>query len=188
MSYWKQVKPFNPRKMGTTKNFCLRNTRQGFGIGAKYANAKDAMKENSNKGTLHQLSTLPSNVSVPVFTSVGLWGHVMVSDKGTFYSDGAKCQKPPSNYMWGEWLNGVRVVSWVETAEKPKKTDIVFGDTVIVSGQGTASSLGTGAKTKAFSARKMKVVAIANGRYGCNQYNNMGAVTGWFTASQVRKV
>ena len=33
----------------------------------------------------------------------------------------------------------------------------------------------------------MKVVAIADGRYGCNEYNRMGAATGWFTPSQVRK-
>lgn len=187
MSYWKQDKPFNVKKMGKTKNFCLRNVRQGFGIGSKYADARQAMNENRNKGTLHPLSSLPTNVSVPVFTSSGIWGHVLVSDKGTFYSDGTKCNKPTSNYMWGEWLNGVKVVSWVDTEKLPKKTTIEFGDTVIVSGQGTATSKGTGAKTKAFSARKMKVVAIANGRYGCNQYNNMGAVTGWFSPSQVRK-
>ena len=48
MSYWKQVTPFNPAKMGKTKNFCLRNTRQGFGIGSKYANAKDAMNGKGN--------------------------------------------------------------------------------------------------------------------------------------------
>lgn len=187
MSYWKQLIPFNPKKMGTTKNFCLRNVRLGYGIAGKYANAKQAMNENRDKGALHNLSSIPTNVSVPVFTSTGIWGHVIVCDKGVFYSDGKKCNRPTSNYMWGEWLNGVRVISWVDTDKIPD-TKINFGDTVVVSGQGTGDSKGGSGKTKNFSARKMKVVAIANGRYGCNQYNNMGAVTGWFTPSQVRKV
>lgn len=188
MSYWKQVVPFNPKKMGTTKNFCLRNVRLGYGIAGKYANAKQAMNENRDKGTLHDLASIPTNVSVPVFTSAGVWGHVIVSDKGVFYSDGKKCNRPTSNYMWGEWLNGVRVVSWVDTNKIPAKSPIKFGDTVVVSGQGTENSLGKGRKTKMFSHRKMTVVAIANGMYGCNQYNQMGAVTGWFSPSQVKKV
>lgn len=187
MSYWKQEKPFNPAKMGKTKNLCLHNTRIAFDIPSKYASAKLAMNENRDKGTLHSMDTLPTNVSVPIFTSAGIWGHVMVSDKGVFWSDGVKCNKPNNSYMWGEWLNGVRVVSWVDTDQVPANSTIKFGDTVIVSGQGTATSTGNGAKTAVYSARKMKVVAIANGRYGCNQYNNMGAVTGWWTASQVKK-
>ena len=97
MSYWKQVVPFNPKKMGTTKNFCLRNVRLGYGIGGKYANAKQAMNENRDKGTLHDMTSIPTNVSVPVFTSAGIWGHVIVSDKGVFYSDGKKCNRPTSN-------------------------------------------------------------------------------------------
>ena len=188
MSYWKQDKPFNPAKMGTTKNFCLHNVRLGYGIGSKYADARGAMNENRDKGTLHPMTDIPTNVSVPVFTSAGIWGHVMVCDKGTYYSDGVKVSKPNSSYMWGEWLNGVRVVSWVDTDKLPKNTPIQFGDTVIVSGRGTGDSYGGGGYTKNFSGRKMKVVGIANGHYACNQYNNMGAATGWWTPSQIRKV
>lgn len=182
MGYWKQDVPFSLARMGRTKNFCLRNVRQAYGIGGKYANAKQAMNENAKKGTLHALSTIPTNVAVPVYTSAGVWGHIMVCDHGVYYSDGVRVSKPNSSYQWGELLNGVRVVSYVHSGAAIK-----VGDTVIVSGQGTGNSKGGGGKTKNFAGRKMKVIAIANGRYACNQYNQAGAVTGWWTASQIKK-
>ena len=182
---WKQVRAFNLANMGRSKNFCLRNVRLGYGIGGKYANAKQAMYENRNCGTLHPLSTIPTNVTVPVFSDQGLWGHVEVCLNGTYYSDGVKVGKPNSSYQWGELLNGVRVVSY---SANPTPSTIKVGDTVSVTGQGTGNSLGGGGKTKAFYGRKMKVISIANGRYGCNQYNSKGAITGWWTSSQVKKV
>lgn len=181
MGYWKQDRPFSLTKMGTSKNFCLRNVRLAYNIPGKYANAKQAMNENAKKGTLHSLSSMPTNVAVPVFTSQGVWGHVEVCDHGTYYSDGKRVGKPNSSYQWGEFLNGVRIVSYVHS------TTIKVGDTVIVSGQGTGNSKGGGGKTKNFVARKMKVISIANGRYGCNQYNQNGAITGWWTSSQIKK-
>lgn len=179
---WKQIKPFYLAKMGHTKNMCLHNVRIGYGIGPKYANAKLAMNENKTKGTLHPLSTIPKNVTVPVFSAQGVWGHVEVCLNGLYYSDGSRVGKPNSSFQWGEFLNGVRVVSYV----KPT-TIIKVGDTLIVSGQGTATSKGTGAKTKTYCGRKMKVIKIDNGRYGCNQYNKNGDITGWWTAAQIRK-
>lgn len=179
---WKQVKAFSLAKMGHSKNFCLRNVRLGYGIAGKYANAKQAMHENKDKGTLHPLSTIPTNVTVPVFTEQGIWGHVEVCLNGTYYSDGNKVGKPNNSYQWGEFLNGVRVVSFTSSST------IKVGDTVSVTGQGTATSKGTGAKTKNFYGRKMKVISIVNGRYGCNQYNKAGGITGWWTANQVKKV
>lgn len=185
MGSWKQDRAFSLAKMGTTKNFCLRNVRQAYGIGPKYANAKLAMSENRTKKTLHALSDIPKSIAVPVFTSNGVFGHVMVCDHGTYYSDGKKVGKPGNSYLWGEWLNGVRVVHYQDTPA-PKPT-IKVGDTVIVNGQGTGNSKGGGGKTKSFSNRKMKVISIANGRYGCNQYNKSGAITGWWTSAQVKK-
>lgn len=181
---WKQLIPFNLKKMGTTKNFCLHNVRLSYGIGSKYATAKLAMDENRKKNALHPLSSIPKNVSVPVYTSAGVWGHIEVCDRGTYYSDGKKVGKPGAGYQWGEWVNGYRIVKY--EGAKPKTT-IKVGDSVIVSGQGTATSKGTGAKTKSFVSRKMKVISIANGRYGCNQYNRNGGITGWWSASQVKK-
>lgn len=180
---WKQVKAFNLAKMGHTKNMCLHNVRVGYGIGPKYANAKLAMNENRNKGTLHALSTIPKNVTVPVFSAQGVWGHVEVCLNGTYYSDGVRVRKPGNSFQWGEFLNGVRVVA----KTNPAPVRIKVGDSVIVNGQGTATSKGTGGKTKSYKNKKMKVITIANGRYGCNQYNKKGAVTGWWTTAQVKK-
>lgn len=74
----------------------------------------------------------------------------------------------------------------------PKSDEIKAGDSVIVSGRGTATSNGTGAQTKQFTNQKMKVIMIANGRCACNQYNrgnvgNASAVTGWFVKEQLKK-
>lgn len=72
-------------------------------------------------------------------------------------------------------------------ASAPAPAPIRVGDTVIVNGAGTAGSNGSGAKTRAYTNQRMRVISIANNRYGCNQYNQDGGITGWWTASQVRK-
>lgn len=64
---------------------------------------------------------------------------------------------------------------------------INVGDSVIVNGAGSADSNGRGAKTAAYSNQRMKVISIYNNHYGCNQYDQDGAITGWWDASQVRK-
>ena len=114
---WKQVIPFDLSKMGTTPNMCLRNVRLAFGIPPKYVDAKEAMIANRDEGTLHDISTLPNNVAVPVFVDTpSVNEHVEVSDKGTFYSDGTKLDNPMTQnfFGWGETLNGVRIVEYVE--------------------------------------------------------------------------
>lgn len=179
-----QLKKFDHNKMGNRKNFCLRNVRLGYGIDPKWGTAKEAMQENRNKGTLHDLNSIPTNVAVPVFTDSypsQKYGHVIVCDHGIYYDDGKVRLKPNSTYKWGEILNGVIVV---------KKADdsIKVGDSVRVTGQGTSSSDGRGTKTKSFNNRLMAVVDIKNGRYGCNQWNNKtGTITGWFNINQVTK-
>ena len=178
---WKQVRSFNLKQMGTTKNLCLRNVRLAYDIPPKFANAKLAMNENKKRGTLHSLTSIPKECAVPVFTDKGVFGHVEVCDRGIWYSDGKRVKKPDDSYQWGEFLNGVRIVSWSSS------TTIKVGDTVIVNGQGTGNSKGGGGKTKSFKNKKMKVIDIANGRYGCNQYNKTGAITGWWAAGQIKK-
>lgn len=73
--------------------------------------------------------------------------------------------------------------------------EIKAGDTVIVNGRGTAKADGTGAVTKEYKNRRMKVIAVskAYNSYACNQYNegkpgDFTKVTAWFSASKVRKV
>ena len=88
MSY-KQVRNFNPAKMGTRKGYCLQNCRIAFEpeIPPLYMDAKEAMQANRNAGTLHNMDSLPLNCSVPVFADTpSEYEHVMVCDKGVMYS------------------------------------------------------------------------------------------------------
>lgn len=114
---WKQVTPFNLSKMGTAKGFCLRNVRLAYDIPPKYVDAKEAMLANKNAGTLHDISTLPINVAVPVFVDTpSVNEHIEVADCGTFYSDGKQLQNPMNQkfFGWAETLNDVRIVEYVE--------------------------------------------------------------------------
>lgn len=110
---YEQVLPFYPKDMGTASGWCLKNCRIGFHIyTAKYASAKAAMLAAKKNGTLHPLSELPSNISVPVYYDVtSKYEHVVVYDKGTWYSDGKKIAKPTwACFGWDEMMDGVRVV------------------------------------------------------------------------------
>lgn len=114
---WIQKQPFELSRMGTRPGWCLQNVRLGFDIGPKYNDAKEAMLANQQAGTLHSIDTLPENVAVPVFIdSPAPEEHVEVADHGVFYSDGKKLDNPMSQkfFGWGETLNGVRVVEYVE--------------------------------------------------------------------------
>ena len=114
---WKQVKDFNIKKMGTKKGYCLQNVRLGFGIPAKYASAKMDMEANKKAGTLHNIDTIPTNVSVPVYIdSSSKYEHIIVCDKGTYYSDGRKLKstKGLKFFGWGELCEDVRVVEKVK--------------------------------------------------------------------------
>lgn len=117
---WKQIKNFDINKMGTKIGYCLANVRAGFEIPPKNESAKADMLENKNNGTLHDMNTLPSNISVPVYVdSSSVYEHVIVCDKGIFYSDGKKLTsvKGLKFFGWGETINGVRVVENVENVE-----------------------------------------------------------------------
>ena len=141
MSY-KQVRNFNPAKMGTRKGYCLQNCRIAFEpeIPPLYMDAKEAMQANRNAGTLHNMDSLPLNCAVPVFADTpSEYEHVMVCDKGVMYSDGTIVDAANFKYFgWGETLNDVRVVEYVpdpepqpEPTPEPEPTDeIKVGDTV----------------------------------------------------------
>lgn len=129
---WKQVKPFNLSKMGKTPGYCLQNVRLAFDAPSKYYDAKAAMQANKDAGTLHDISTLPLNVSVPVFLdTASVYEHVIASDKGTFYSDGKRLTSLAGYkvFGWGETLNGARIVEWVE--DRQEKTDEELAKEVI---------------------------------------------------------
>lgn len=116
-----QVKSFNPAKMGTRAGWCLQNARLGFGINnGKFPSAKADCDSQRANGTLHPLSTLPTNCAVPVYIdTTSPYEHVEVCVNGkTWYSDGKKVNAPAkaSVFGWGELCDGVRVVK-VETSK-----------------------------------------------------------------------
>lgn len=113
---WKQVVPFDLSKMGTRPNYCLQNVRLSYGIPPKYADAKSAMNASKRAGTFHEGADVPTNVSVPLFADTGcVYGHVMVDDKGTVYSDG----------KWLPSFKGMRVLGWSETLNDVRIVELV---------------------------------------------------------------
>lgn len=115
---WKQTRSFDPAKMGTKKGWCLQNTRLGFGIATgHYSSAKADMEAQRKNGTLHDISTLPSNVSVPIYIdTASQYEHIGAQHNGYFYSDGQKVSSYSiygKAFGWGEFCDGQRVVEWV---------------------------------------------------------------------------
>lgn len=129
---WEQVKNFNIRSMGTRAGWCLMNCRLGFGINrGTFASAKADMESQRKNGTLHPLSTLPKNVAVPIYIDTSSpYEHVIVSDKGIYYSDGKKLSSLNGLkvFGWGELCDGVRVV---KQASAPKRSNEQIADEVI---------------------------------------------------------
>ena len=110
-----QVKTFNPSKMGKRDGWCLMNARLGFGISSgKFPSAKADMESQRANGTLHPISTLPTNCAVPVYlNTTSPYEHVEVCVNGkTWYSDGKIVKAPAKStiFGWGELCDGVRVV------------------------------------------------------------------------------
>lgn len=111
MAYEQTIK-FYPKEMGTQKGWCLKNCRIGYRIyTAKYASAKKAMEAGKRNGTFHA-GTPPTNIQVPVYTATtSKYGHVVVSDYGTYYSDGKRYNPASSSILgWDEMMDGTRVV------------------------------------------------------------------------------
>lgn len=113
-----QVKKFNIKKMGKRAGWCLMNCRLGFGINkGTNPSAKADMNFNKRKGTFHDMKSLPFNVAVPVYLDTSsIYEHVVVCDKGIYYSDGRKLKstKGLKFFGWGEYCDGVRVVKKAE--------------------------------------------------------------------------
>ena len=120
MSYT-QVKKFTLSKMGKRDGWCLANVAQGFGITkGTFPSAKADMESQRAKGTLHPISTLPTNCTVPVYlNTTSPYEHVEVCVNGKdWYSDGKKVKAPAKSIVfgWGELCDGVRIVK-VETSK-----------------------------------------------------------------------
>lgn len=111
MANYEQTMPFYPKDMGKQKGWCLQNCRLGFHIYTPhYASAKAAMNAAKRNGTYHA-GTPPNNISVPVYTTTSSqYGHVVVWDKGTWWSDGKKYSSWSGVLGWDEMMDGTRVV------------------------------------------------------------------------------
>ncbi len=153
-----QVRSFNPDKMGKRSGWCLMNTRLAFGINTgKFASAKADMESQRANGTLHPISTLPTNCSVPVYiNTVSPYEHVEVCVNGkTWYSDGKVVKAPAKGtiFGWGELCDGTRVVK-VETTknELDKYSDKELAQ-MVLKGQ-----FGNGATRKAKLGKRYEMV------------------------------
>jgi hypothetical protein len=114
---YEQTKTFYPKEMGKQKGWCLKNCRLGFRIySGKYASAKAAMNAGKRNGTYHA-GNPPTNIQVPVYTtSTSPNGHVVVSDRGIYYTDGKKYSPKKGDILgWDEMMDGVRVVKTAST-------------------------------------------------------------------------
>lgn len=114
---YKQVRNFDRSKMGTRAGWCLMNCRLGFGINTgTYPSAKADMESQKKAGTLHDISTIPTNCAVPVYCDTSSkYEHVVVYDHGSVYSDGKLVQGGLSWFKcfgWGEFCDGQRVVEF----------------------------------------------------------------------------
>ena len=162
-----QVKTFDPAKMGRRDGWCLMNAREGFGIpNGKFPSAKADMESQRANGTLHPISTLPSNCAVPVYLdTTSPYEHVEVCVNGnTWYSDGRKVNPPAKDsvFGWGEFCDGVRVVK-VETSKDAlsKYSDYELAQ-MVLKGQ-----FGNGAVRKAkLGSRYNSVQSIVNSLCG----------------------
>lgn len=113
---YEQIKKFYAKDMGKKKGWCLQNCRVGFHIyTGKYASAKSAYEAAKRNGTLREMNKLPSNISVPVYMSTtSKYGHVIVYDKGTYYSDGSVIRNPKGLLGWDVNMDGVAVVKFTQ--------------------------------------------------------------------------
>lgn len=115
MANYEQLKPFYPKDMGTKKGWCLQNVAKGFHIYPSpnpSGSAVADMNTNKRKGTLHSgVRDIPTNCAVPVYQdTLSKNEHILVYDKGVWYSDGKKVNKPGNIFGWGEWCNGYQIV------------------------------------------------------------------------------
>lgn len=122
-----QTRAFDPQKMGTKKGWCEMNARLGFGISTgTYPSAKADMEAQKAERILHEGETPPNNIAVPVFFDTSsVYEHVMVCDRGIYYSDGKRLSSIAGLKLigWGEKCDGVRVVDFKpDTSPQPQPT------------------------------------------------------------------
>ena len=118
---FQQVLNFYPEDMGDTSGWCLQNVMEGFHIPVWASGIDSAYQDmlwNKNNGTLHEEIYPPVNIAVPIYIrTFGPYHHVVAWDHGVVYDDKVR-RDDWVNYFgaqniwgWGEYCDGVRVVS-----------------------------------------------------------------------------
>lgn len=136
----RQLIPFDPAKGGSTPNYCLQNTRLGYGIPALYNSAMEAWSHTEQ----HPNRDFPQ-LDVPIYFSyiatlngaTANYGHIGVGLKnGQFWSDGKiyssleayEKNHAPKFLGWGESVNNVKVIDKLganmDAATRQDVTDI----------------------------------------------------------------
>lgn len=108
MMYFKQVKEFDPERMGRRAGFALSNVAEGFGIpDRRFVTTKQDYEYQIEKRTIHSMDALPYEVSVPVFLETTCpYGFVGVWHEGNLYVDGRKHNRWLIKAIgWGESVN-----------------------------------------------------------------------------------
>jgi hypothetical protein len=182
---------------------------------AARGNGKDVASILISRGEAKKITTPQAGavISYPA-TSSNPYGHVAVAISATQLVEQSSGYTPNNGKnKYGRYLprigdirpgysmlalpNGYYEDQPPAPAPAPKPTPapvtaIKAGDSVIVNGFGTADSYGGGTHTRTFINTTMKVIRINNGHYALNQYNkgtvnNVGDITGWWSADKVRK-
>lgn len=129
---YQQVKRFDQTKAGNKPLYCLQNTRLGFSIKPKYANATQAWQHTEQ----HKNRNIPAGLDIPLFysftTSNGNEGHINVRlANGKVWSDGTiyaslpafEAASAPIYLGWGESINDERVIK-KEEGDMPTRSEV----------------------------------------------------------------
>lgn len=111
---FRNIRNFDPQKMGREPGWCLMNVRLGFGITkGTFPSAKADYESQVRNGTFHKGELPPVGIAAPVyFDTASVNEHVMGADHGIYYSDGYRLANLNGWKVlgWGELCDGVRVV------------------------------------------------------------------------------
>lgn len=159
---WKQVKSFEPSRGGTQSGMCLANVRKGYDIASKYADAWTAWL-NTQQHTDRNYPAAYTPIYFSYTTTIdGVkknYGHIGVRyPDGRFWSDGKvygsvdeyERSKAPVFAGWGESVNGVRVIEWVD---EPKPAMPPVGSLIHLLPQDTRTTFRAGTTTQAGSIK-----------------------------------
>lgn len=165
---YKQVRPFDQRKGGNVRGYCLRNVRLGYGIGPKYSSAWVSW-QNAPQRT----NAIPTGVDVPVYFWWGRYGHIGVRlANGKFWTDGKvysslnryRLTHPAVIYRgWSDEVNDVKVIKYAPKPVAPSPRMPKVGSKIKVTIHRTTFKNGTQVKAGTLKAPRQGWVYTVRG-------------------------